>query len=212
MARRARVIEVVPRCWTSAGRTSRSCPPPPRRKQKERDLERDPAASGRARTSQPRPPRDEGRRPRAGSPRSRPPGRGRGSGAGAHVEAESTAARAPAASWQWDPASTLEAAAFGRGVAVWRGGAAGAGSGGQRTNGCPRQQLSGPCQWRAEPGLPPKRDWARAEAKGRSGAQQGASCSSPGRRQSGPWRQGEGWGQEPSGPAPEAASSPAHLG
>lgn len=84
--------------------------------------------------------------------------------------------------------------------------------GGQRANGCPRKQLSGPCKWRAEPGLPPKRDWARAEAKGRSGAQQGTSCSSPGRRQSGPWRQGEGWGQEPSGPAPEAASSPTHLG
>lgn len=51
-----------------------------------------------------------------------------------------------------------------------------------------------------------------AEAKGRSGAQQGTNCSSPGRRQPGPWRQGEGCGQEPCAPAPEATSSQAHLG
>lgn len=129
---------------------------PGRRKQKERDLERVPAAGGRARTSGPRPPRDAGRRPRAGCPRGRPSGRGRGSGAGAHVEAQSGAACAPAAFWQRDPASTLEAAAFGRGAAVWRGGAAGAagaGSGGPASQRVPAKavgwarQVAGALSW-----------------------------------------------------------------
>lgn len=72
------------------------------------------------------------------------PGRRWGGRAGAHVEAESRAALKPAASWQRGPASTLEAAAFGRGVAVWRGGAVGAGSGGPASQRVPAKQSGGP--------------------------------------------------------------------
>lgn len=64
-----------------------------------------------------------------------------------------------------------------------------AGSGVQRANGCQRKQSGAPS---LQPRFPPKRDRAGAEAKGRSGAQQGTSHSSPGRRQSGPGGRGRG--------------------
>lgn len=182
---------------------------PGRRKQKERDLGRDPAAGSCARTSRPRPPQDAGCDPRAGCP-------------GAHrweVGGEAERAR----TWKSSPARLCAgcflAASFhlrSGGLWTWsyylegRGG--GGGLRGPANQRVPAKAVGwAPRKWRAELGLPPKRDRAGAEAKGRSGAQQGTSHSSPGRRQSGPWRQGEGWGQEPSAPAPKATWIPPHL-
>lgn len=144
----------------------------PGRGKQERDLERDRAAGGRAGTSEPRPARKAGRRSPVRAPGARSPGKTVGwQGRRARGSPESRAALKQAASWQRDPVSTLEAAAFGRGVAVWRGGAVGAGSWGPASQRVPAKRSGGPPSGALSWGFHPSGTGAGAEAKGRSGAQ-----------------------------------------
>jgi hypothetical protein len=110
-------------------------------------------------------------------------GRGRGGGAGLHVEAKPHAVRAPrrplpAAGPSFHLGSlglrTRSSNSEGRAGAGQR-----AGSGGLVSQRVQAKQSGGICKWQAELGFPPRRDRVGAEAKGRSGAQQGTSCSYP---------------------------------
>lgn len=107
-----------------------------------------------------------------------------------------------------DLASTLEAAAFGQGVTVWRGGAMGAGSGVELANGCQRKQSGGPPASRALSwDFHPSGTGPGQRPRAGQGPCRGPATAPLAGASQAPWRQGEGWGQEPSAPAPEVAYS-----
>lgn len=155
----------------------------------------------------PGPPRDSERGPRTGCPRAWPLGR-RECGPSRRARGSKVPSRRRAGCLAEDLASTLEAAAFGQGVTVWRGGAMGAGSGVELANGCQRKQSGGPPASRALSwDFHPSGTGPGQRPRAGQGPCRGPAAAPLAGASQAPWRQGEGWGREPRAPAPEVAYS-----